>query len=354
MRMFTKFRKTCAILGAVVTFLVAAITTSTAETIRYADSDPSSCLRCRFLIESYFPALEDATDGELQVKGLFGAVVGSNKENLKLTRDGVVQLSATFVGYHNNIFPAQSAFDLFSRGPREFANQLYFYRQAYARIPEIQDELAAQNLKLIMINPLLHLAFASRNEIESISDIRGHKWRAGTKLLLRNLRSAGASPVSVPWSEVYIALQTGAIDGVLTNYDGLDNAKFHEPAPHILISPELWMANPMITIVNRDYWDSLPPHVQQIWEKTSQEAELEWGQRLQAARSNIINSQRELGVTINELSETDLVNWENAANLDEIETLWIAEARAAGLENAAGVLMTLKEIHQEALARDNQ
>lgn len=327
--------------------------TATADTIRYADSDPTNCLRCGLLLESYFPSLAAATNDQLQVNGLFGGVLGSNKENLKLASTGVVEFSSTFVGYHNNIFPAQSAFDLFPTGPKEFENQLYFYREAYSRIPEIQEELERNNLKLVMITPLLHLAFAAKTPISSLDDIQGQKWRAGTKWLLRYLENTGAAPVSIPWGDVYVSLETGVIDGVLTNYDALNHAKFFEPAPHILISPELWMANPMIYLVNKGYWDSLPQNVQEAWLEVSREIELEWGRRLSAARDDIIKSQESQGVSITKMSGNDLAMWNHSNAIEKARADWITEAKKAGLSNAEDVLNVLKEIHSEALARDN-
>ena len=324
-----------------------------AETIRYADSDQTSCLRCQFLINTYFPSVTAATANKIEINALFGGVMGSNKENRKLVSDRVVDFSSTFVGYHNNVFPAQSAFDLFPRGPKNYENQLYFYHQAYERIPEIREELERSNLKLVMITPLLHLAFASKQPIESLADIQGQKWRAGTKWLLRYLQNVGAAPVSVPWSEVYVALQTGLINGVLTNYDGLNNAKFYEPAPHMLISPELWMANPMIYVVNKDFWNSLETEIQQAWLSASQKAEIEWGHQLYNARDEIIQSQRAKGVVVNKISAEDLEYWNNSEQLVEAHRIWIDEATQAGLKNAAGVLDELKKIHAEAISRDS-
>ena len=326
--------------------------TATADTMRYADSDPTTCLRCQLLINDYFPALEEATGHQFKVQGLFGGALGSNKENLKLVKSGVVEFGSTFVGYHNNVLPAQSAFDLFPTGPKNYRNQLYFYRQAYTQIPEIEQELEANGLKLVMISPLLHLAFAGREPLTSLADAEGQKWRAGTKWLLRYLENVGTSPVSVPWGDVYVSLETGVIDGVLTNYDALDNAKFFEPAPHILISPELWMANPMIYVVNKDYWDGLSKEVQDAWLRVSHDTEMLWGERLNVARDAIVEAQRAKGITVSALSDSDLAKWNAPEVIQQARADWVKEAKGAGLSNAEDVLKRLAAIHAEAISRD--
>ena len=76
-------------------------------------------------------------------------------------------------------------------------------------------------------------AFTGKNPLTSLDDIEGDKWRAGDKWGLRFLENAGAVPVSVPWGDVYMALQTGVIDGCFTNYDGLHLMKFDEVAIRI-------------------------------------------------------------------------------------------------------------------------
>ncbi|MBX3702186.1 MAG: TRAP transporter substrate-binding protein [Steroidobacteraceae bacterium] len=103
-----------------------------------------------------------------------------------------------------------------------------------------------------------------RREIRSLADIRGLKMRIpalGGEVMAR----AGATPVTMPGSEIFTALQTGAIDA--TEWIGPYNdlafgfhkaAKFyyypgwHEPGPTLEL------------IINRRAWDALPADLQAI------------------------------------------------------------------------------------------
>ncbi|MEX2672782.1 MAG: TRAP transporter substrate-binding protein DctP [Phycisphaeraceae bacterium] len=320
--------------------------------IKYADGDPSTCVRCEFLQENYFPAIEEATNGGISVQPFFGAVLGGHPENITLVEDGVVEFSEAWVGYHPTVLVAQSVFDLFPRGPAEYENQIYFYRRAYERIPAFRAELEKRDLKLMMVMPLLHLGFASSEPVKALDDIKGQKVRAGSKWLLQYLENAGASPVSVPWDDVYVSLQTGVIDGVLTNYDGINNMKFYEPAPHLLIAADVWMANPIIYFVNKSFFEELPQEVQDGWIQASEEAQQAYGEVLAAEREKIIEHQKAVGVTVTEMSAADVSSWENADKLVEARARWVEEAEAAGLDDAQAVMDMATEIHAEALARE--
>lgn len=322
-----------------------------AEVIQFTDEDPQACFRCEFLVESYFPAVEAATNGEITIQPLFGGLLGTHHETVQLVGNDVAKFGLTWVGSHSGVFVAQSIFDLFPIGPNKYEDQMYFYRQVYDRIPAFKKELEESNVEVIMIAPYMHLAFASKAPVSSIDDVVGQKFRAGNKWLLRYLSNVGASPVSVPWGDIYIALQTGVIDGVLTNYDGIHNMKFYEPAPHLFMAPDLWMASPMLYVANKDYFDGLSPENQEAWIKASMDAEKAYGDLVVSERAKLIAEQEAAGVTITEMSEADFQSWADPDKLAEARALWVEEATAAGLEDAQAVMDMVKEIHAETLAR---
>jgi hypothetical protein len=51
------------------------------------------------------------------------------------------------------------------------------------------------------------------------------------------------------------------------------------------------------------------------------------------------------------MSEADIVKWENAGKLEELQAVWVEEAEKAGLKTASTVMAKVKAIHKEATAR---
>lgn len=256
-----------------------------------------------------------------------------------------------YPGHYPGQLPAHTIFKLFPRGPSKFENMVWFYRKVYDEVPEFKAELANANVMTAMFTAGLPGAFTGKNPLAGIDDIKGDKWRAGDKWGLRFLENAGAVPVSVPWGDVYMALQTGTIDGCFTNYDGLHLMKFDEVAPNLLISKSLWYAMPFLHLINLDYFNGLDKEVQAGILKASEIAEQKFAQTYEKAFDQVMSEQKAAGYTVTEMSEADIAKWENADKLEELQAIWVEEAEKAGLKTAATIMAKVKAIHEEATAR---
>ena len=194
-------------------------------------------------------------------------------------------------------------------------------------------------------------AFAGKKPLSSLDDIKGDNWRAGGKWYLRYLEGAGALPVSVPWGDIYVALQTGAIDGVYTNYDGLHLMKFDEVAPNMLVSKKLWYALPFLHYINKDYFASLPKDVQEGLLKASKIAEQKFAAVYDAAFDKVKEEQLAAGVKVTELSDADIDMWASPSKLAAHQADWVKEAEESGVKNAAEIMEQVRALHKQAMSR---
>lgn len=322
-----------------------------AETLRYSDHDPLGGMRTQFVNDVWLPAIEKDSDGDIEIKSFFGGVLLGSKEVLTGVGQGVADLGFVFPGHYPERLRAHTIFPLFPRGPAKFEDMSWFYRQVYDRVPAFKQELADEGWHPLMVTAGLPGAFAATYEIDGLAGLKNKKWRAGGKWPLIYLQNAGATPVSVPWDDTFIALQTGTIDGVFTNYDGLHLMKFDEAAPNVLLSKELWFAVPFIHGINKRKFDSLSEEDQQALKDASAEAEKKFGAVYEETFDQIRKAEEDAGATVKELSESDLVAWENADALEGLRQEWVEQAKAAGLENAAEVMEQVVAIHEEAMSR---
>ena len=228
---------------------------------------------------------------------------------------------------------------------------VWFYKKVYEEIPEFNAELKKANQKTLLFTAGLPGAFTGKNPLKSLDDIKGDKWRAGDKWALRYLKNAGAIPVSVPWGDTYMALQTGTIDGCFTNYDGLHMMKFDEVASNLLVSKDLWFAMPFIHNINLNYWNSLPKDVQQGLMKACEIAEEKFASVYEEAFEKVMAEQKAAGYKVTVMSKEDVVKWENADQLGAMQEQWVKEAESAGLKTARQVLEKMRELHKQAINR---
>lgn len=322
-----------------------------ADTLRYSDHDPLGGMRTQFVNDVWLPEIEKKSGGALTVQPFFGGVLLGSKEVLTGVGQGVADIGFVFPGHYPERMVAHTIFPLFPRGPAKFEDMAWFYHEVYDRVPAFRDELAAEGWEPLMVTAGLPGAFAASYEVSGLDGLEGQKWRAGGKWPLKYLENAGASPVAVPWGDTYVALQTGTIDGVFTNYDGLHLMKFDEVADNLLISKELWFAVPFLHGINKTKFDSLSQEEQKALQDASAEAEKQFAAVYDATFEDIRKTQEDAGATVTELSAEDVLAWENADALEALRQEWIEDAKAAGLGNAAEVMEQVARIHAEAMER---
>jgi len=327
---------------------------ATAKTIKmkYSDKDPLGGMRTNFVKNVWHKEIEKQTGGKVKMQTFFGGALLNSKEILKGIGDNVTQSGFLYPGHYPGQLSAFTIYKLFPMGPSKFETMVWLYRKVMEEIPEFNQGLKQANQKVLLFTAGLPGAFTGKNPIPNLASIKGDKWRAGDKWGLRFLKNAGAVPVSVPWGDVYMALQTGTIDGCFTNYDGLHMMKFDEVASNLLISKKLWYAMPFIHNVNLDFWNGLSKDVQQSIMKASTIAEEKFAAVYDAGFDKVRSEQEAAGYKITVMSDADVAKWASEDKLDTLQQQWVKEAEAAGLKTAASVMEKMKALHKQAMAME--
>jgi len=321
--------------------------------IKYSDHDPPGGLRTDFVKEVWLNEIEKQTNGRVKIRDYWGGALLTAPEALKGIGDGVTQMGFIYPDFFPKRLVSFQIFKLFPRAPSKWENISWIYRIVYDQIPAFKAEFEEKwNQKLLLVTSALPGAFCSSKPITSIDDLKGNKWRCSSRWQLEMLKNVGAIPVSVPWADCYMALQTGTIDGVFTNYDGINMMRFDEVAPNILIGEQLWWASPFMHTVNLDFWNSLPEDIQEGILKATRIAEEAFGKPFSAKLDQIVAAEKKIGCKVTFMSDEDVEKWENKPKLEKLQEKWVKEAKAEGLENAAWIMERMKMIIQEGIERE--
>jgi TRAP-type transport system periplasmic protein len=99
--------------------------------------------------------------------------------------------------------------------------------------------------------------------IRTPADLQGRKIRIPVSPLWTSTFTAlGAEPVSIPFADVYTALQTHIVDGQDASLSGLETAKFYEVVKYCSLTRHMWEG--FLLLANHSVWQSLPPDLQEI------------------------------------------------------------------------------------------
>ncbi len=101
----------------------------------------------------------------------------------------------------------------------------------------------------------------TKDEVKSLADLKGTKLRVmGSKLLVEDYKSYGASPTPMSYGEVYSGLQMGLIDGQVNPLFAIYSMKFFEVQNYVTqLKSEPFLGIPAF---NKDFFDGLTPEAQ--------------------------------------------------------------------------------------------
>ncbi len=247
----------------------------------------------------YFADLvEKYTDGSVDITVHPGGSLGfKGPELLKAVKDAQVPMSDILMGV---VAGSEHVFGISSL-PR-LALSYDEAKTLYEDCKPLYKQAAAKwNQKFLYAGPWTPSGLVTKNKVETAADIKNAKIRAYDKNGANFLRELGAAGISMPWGEVYSALRTGLIDGVLTSAESTKNGKFWEVLGHF---NNIYYAFPLnMVTINKDYWDSLSEAQQKAMLRAAAETEKHQWEISEARNMEALQVIEENGIVISQPSE---------------------------------------------------
>jgi TRAP-type C4-dicarboxylate transport system substrate-binding protein len=342
---------TAALGGLALTAALAGPTPATAQEMTLTYATNTATTGVRGVAETIFiEALQEETGGALEVVPYWGSSLMDGDEILTGVRDGVADMGFVNINYYPNRMLLNSAFNLFPRGPVDYLDKAALFNEMYDEIPELAAELADENQRLIYVYAVMPFAGTFKEPVDELEDFAGKRIRAASRWYLNLLGGLGATPVSVPWSDTYQALQTGNIDAVFTNIDGIHRISLDEIAPNVFVMEELWSPTPFLLTINQDRWDALSDEMKAAFGRAAEVARDRFAPEYDRMFQEIIEAQRAADITVT-FAEPDEIR--TFAELPEVQgnrETWAEEARDAGAEDPEAILARIQGVIDGYLA----
>ncbi len=201
---------------------------------------------------------EAATKGRVKVEVYPNSQLYKDKEEMEALQLGAVQMLA----------PSLAKFG--PLGVKEFeVFDLPFVFDDYTALHKVtQGPIGKKLLSRLEPKGILGLAYwdngfkvmSANKPLKSPADLRGLKMRIqSSKVLDSEMRSVGAIPQVMAFSEVYQALQTGVVDGTENPPSNLYTQKMHEVQKYVTLSNHGYLG--YAVIVNKKFWNDLPADI---------------------------------------------------------------------------------------------
>ncbi|WP_439510854.1 TRAP transporter substrate-binding protein DctP [Marinimicrobium koreense] len=218
---------------------------SWADTYRIATSIQQDGTAGR-LIEEAARNIEQRTNGRVRFKIFHNGLLGDQLQYLQQVQRGVIDAGLVNSAALESVIP-------------EFGvvNMPYLFRSAdeYRAVmssPEVHETLFSSATRHHFA-PLAFLSSDFRSiyttvPVNDINDLKGLKLRSiPSKTYVEMLQRFGATPVLMPFGELYSGLQQGVVDGAEGGLAGLYEAKFGEVAKHVLVTEQTRLTDFVVT-----------------------------------------------------------------------------------------------------------
>lgn len=288
---------------------------------------------------AYNAALEEWSNGKIQVEMAYasGFVPDALEWDTALA-DGRLDIALVLPAYKPEVYPlwadlsTASVLDSYtSTGPIIATGWMseVGWSEPYV------EELSQEGLQLLLPQTATYgvTAMFCADPINSLEDFEGKQVSASGTLKSAEIRAMGATPVAMPFTDQYEALERGLISCALTGLSAVSAGGLEPLTPWVLLDPQVAFESTASTmIVGQQFWEGLPLVAQQlIFDRLDVMLTGEFAanallqaELLEALRENgggVVSAESKLAAAVNSANAASL------ADLVDIETYEAASGR---------------------------
>jgi TRAP-type transport system periplasmic protein len=249
------------------------------------------------------------SDGKLTVKIYPSSQLGDDRAMLEQVSEGSLDITLAETGRFGIWVPRASLMGLpYVVDGYDHVRKALFETE-YGK--NLQDELLNEHNWKIAANAYNGTRQTTSNRaIESLSDMKGLKLRVPeADTLLDYAKYTGSSPTPMAFTEVYLALQTNAVDGQENPLSTIDAQKFYEVQDYLALTNHV--VNDANYVVSKQTWDEIPEELQTILQEGLNQAAEYHTKLFQDEEASLIEKFKKEGMTV---TEPDLEEFKKAVS----------------------------------------
>lgn len=257
------------VIGLIAFALLAGVTAVKAQEFKWrmATIDRETGIYWKTISAPYVELVKELTGGRMMIDPLPAGSVGNIFKLYDAVEDGLVELANVPPAFLGTKDPTNAMILAFPTGLGVDSFLGWVYAGGGKELLE-QHRAETMNMKAIVVGSGPSELFAHSNvPIRNVSDLKGKKYRTLGNWAAVVKTKFGASPTTVPGSEIYGMLEKGAIDLAEYSMPSENLARgFQEVAKYIIypgIHASAWAFEVVMTL---DNWNKLPKDIQTAME----------------------------------------------------------------------------------------
>lgn len=225
-------------------------------------------------LEYYAKILQERSKGRMKIEVYPVNQLFSDKDLPKALPSGAVDMAQVNMSMWAGLIPSLAVQEM----PFFYKDRDHFFRAMLSPgVRRVLDkDFETKGVKILFWMDYGYMALIGKKPIRTLEELKGKRIRVFGEISSEFLKSLGAAPVFMSVGEVYLGLQRGTIDGVLTSTCSVDERKFFEVTKHFTLIKIGEFQNQPAVLINLKKYQELPPDLQKLVIDASKEAQ-DWG-----------------------------------------------------------------------------
>ena len=279
----------------------------------------SNCLGVQYM----FSELEKRTNGKVKITPFYSQALGKAQEMLDMLDKGVTDIAL----FPPAVFPRVLVMtDVLSLpgliNKRAIATEV-MYELGYRGL--LDKDLAGYKVLLWAGTEPFGFGFVDK-KVTTLEELRKMKVRGPGGVTSGVIEALGPSVVTIPTSDIYMALDRGVTDGLVTGPGWYFTSKINEVTKYWLWKPVGIGAN--LTIMKEEKWDKLPSDVKAVWTELMTETKYRFLEDVEKQIPDTRAHFSKLGIEVYSLAPAEEARWD--AIFKQYIEEWIADREAKG------------------------
>lgn len=242
---------------------------SSSQVIRVSHQDASDTSTSR-AFDKFKEIVEEKTNGEVEVEIYPNGQLGTLRESTEQVQGGTIEVTEADMTTLSSFVDSTGVLALPFLLPTENDE---LWELLHGEVwNTLQGHMHENKMHMLGYFGLGYKAFTnSEKPIHSPEDIKGLKVRIiPSKVMELQYETWGASPIPVDYGELYTSLQTGVVEAQENPLESIEATSLYEVQKYMTLMNHTNLI--MGVVVNKDWFDSLEPELQEIVTEAGEEA----------------------------------------------------------------------------------
>ncbi|HVN97933.1 MAG TPA: TRAP transporter substrate-binding protein DctP [Syntrophorhabdaceae bacterium] len=254
--------------------------------------------------QKWMAKIEKETNGRVKFKPYWGGAVIGGRDAVEELQQGAIDIALINPSTSKSGFQITKASYIFFYGVNDLAVGEKVFKEMLVKFPEIEREY--KDMKVLCWGGSMN-QLITRKPVRKIADLRGMRIKVVGDVS-NALKELGVEGVSMSNSEVYVGLQKGILDGLITPIETLESLRFAEVAKYATMI-NFYRTHSGMRMMNLKKFNSLPPDIRKVFENNIEY----YGQETEAevARTNqhAMDAGKKLGVEFIPISKEEMAKF---------------------------------------------